>query len=182
MTQSIYFLSDLHFGHDNLIKFRNKIHGTSFENAGLMDEWLVDSWNSVVKKERDIVWVLGDVAWGNVALKNIARLTGKKNLILGNHDTQKMRIKEFLRYFNNIHGLYKKYSFVMSHAPIHPNELKYKGWEVNVHGHIHHIEKQKKIEEENPRKYINVNVDIIGPKTICLDQLRSRIEEMKNVL
>jgi len=178
MTQSIYFISDLHFGHDSLVKFRNEVQGTSFPDSSLMDEWLVDSWNSVVKKGRDIVWILGDVAWSNMALKNMARLTGQKRLILGNHDSQKMHVKEFLRYFTEIHGVIRKYGFVMSHTPMHPNELEYRNWKVNVHGHVHHIEKQKKMEEENPGKYINVNVDIIGPKPIHLDQLRSRIERM----
>lgn len=181
MTQSIYFISDLHFSHLSFSRFRQEVHPGSFSNINEHDEWLIDNWNSVVRKQRDIVWVLGDIAWNNEGLKRVKQLNGVKNLILGNHDSQRFKVQEFMRYFSSIHGVIRKYDFIMSHCPIHPNELNYHNWHTNVHGHIHHIEKQKKIEEENPGKYINVNVDILGPKPIRLEELRERIKRMKEM-
>jgi len=172
MGISIYFISDLHLGHTNILPFRGPIHGKEFKDIYEHNEWLVDNWNSVVKKKNDIVWVLGDVCWGNESMHYLAQMNGLKNLILGNHDTQRHKVQEFLRYFSGIHATVKKYGFVMTHIPIHPNELLYRGWEANVHGHVHHIEKQNLMDQ---KKYFNMCVDIIGPRPIKLEALKERI-------
>ena len=51
----IYFTSDLHFGHDNIIRHT----GRSFENAEEMDRILIKKWNQTVSS-RDEVYILGD--------------------------------------------------------------------------------------------------------------------------
>lgn len=81
--QGIFFTSDLHFGHRNIIKFCNRPWKTTEE----MDEALIENWNSVVK-DNDIVFDLGDFAFAtNGRWKDIlSRLNGKHYLILGNHD------------------------------------------------------------------------------------------------
>lgn len=80
---NIFFTSDLHFGHKNIIKFCNRPWETTEE----MDEALIANWNSVVG-EKDIVFDLGDFAFAtNGRWKDILqRLNGKHYLILGNHD------------------------------------------------------------------------------------------------
>lgn len=80
---NIWFTSDLHFGHKNIIKFCNRPWETTEE----MDEALIANWNSVVG-EKDIVFDLGDFAFAtNGRWKElIQRLNGKHYLILGNHD------------------------------------------------------------------------------------------------
>lgn len=168
------FISDLHLGHNNILKFRNElaIHSPNyFDNTKEMDEWVVWGWNKIVSK-RDLVWVLGDVVWSPESLPVLGRLNGTKNLILGNHDTQRCNYRDYMEYFSDIHGVWKKYGFVMSHCPIHPNELEYRNWSVNVHGHIHHKEKQDLL----GNKYINVNIDIIGNRPVSLDQIRAEIK------
>lgn len=82
--QGIFFTSDLHFGHKNIIKFCNRPWDTTEE----MDEALITNWNSVVG-DNDIVFDLGDFAFAtNRRWKDILeRLNGKHYLILGNHDT-----------------------------------------------------------------------------------------------
>lgn len=79
----IWFTSDLHFGHKNIIKFCNR----PWKSVEEMDEALIENWNSVVK-ENDIVFDLGDFAFAtNRRWKElIQRLNGKHYLILGNHD------------------------------------------------------------------------------------------------
>lgn len=81
--QGVFFTSDLHFGHQNIIKFCNRPWETTEE----MDEALIKNWNSVVKED-DIVFDLGDFAFApNWRWKEIlSRLNGKHYLILGNHD------------------------------------------------------------------------------------------------
>lgn len=81
--QGIFFTSDLHFGHQNIIKFCNRPWKTTEE----MDEALIENWNKVVKKD-DIIFNLGDFAFApNYRWKEIlSRLNGTQYLILGNHD------------------------------------------------------------------------------------------------
>lgn len=78
-----YFSSDLHFCHANIIKFS----GRPFEDVPDMNERLVERWNSTVGDD-DTVWVLGDVAMGQIAesLELCSRLNGNKILLCGNHD------------------------------------------------------------------------------------------------
>ena len=81
--QGIWFTSDTHFGHNNIIKFCKRPWKTTEE----MDEALIERWNSVVKPD-DIVFHLGDFAFAtNGRWKElINRLNGHIYLIVGNHD------------------------------------------------------------------------------------------------
>ena len=170
MSSQVFITSDLHIGHENLVEFRNQVHGTSHVDRNDMNQWLLAGWNSEVRP-KDHVWVLGDVAWTKEDLELLDSMNGHKHLVLGNHDTERstMGINEYLPYFESIHGCVKKYGFVMTHVPIHPQELAYR-WTHNVHGHIHH--KERIIDD--PR-YINVNLDVRSGFPVKLDDLREEI-------
>ena len=81
---NVWFTSDTHFGHKNIITYCNR----PFPDVVAMNQGLVDRWNAVVG-EQDSVWVLGDVVWGSVssAAPWLSQLKGQKNLIPGNHDS-----------------------------------------------------------------------------------------------
>lgn len=82
--QKIFFTSDLHFGHENVIRFDNRPFNTVEE----MDEELINRWNDKVGKG-DLVYILGDLIWKtaiNEAVQIIKRLNGQIILIKGNHD------------------------------------------------------------------------------------------------
>lgn len=82
--QKIFFTSDLHFGHENVIRFDNRPFNTVEE----MDEEMIKRWNAKVGKG-DIVYVLGDFIWRaatNESVSIIRRLNGQIILIKGNHD------------------------------------------------------------------------------------------------
>ena len=53
----IYFTSDLHFGHENVIRFNNR----PFRNEREMSRVLITNYNSIVKPD-DTVYLLGDLA------------------------------------------------------------------------------------------------------------------------
>ena len=82
--QKIFFTSDLHFGHENVLRFDDR----PFETVEEMDDELIKRWNDKVGKG-DIVYVLGDLIWKtatNEAVQIIKRLNGQIVLIKGNHD------------------------------------------------------------------------------------------------
>ncbi len=169
----VFFTSDLHFDHHNLCEFRKGIHSVDFISTKHMNEWIVESHNERVRKKNDIVWILGDVSWTEHGLEYLKLMNGRKRLILGNHDTQKMNISSFLPYFEEIHGVSKKYGFVMSHCPIHENEVREEyRWTHNVHGHIHHKERNIK-----DKRWINVNIDVRRGYPTSLEEIRQEMEE-----
>lgn len=80
----VFFTSDLHFGHENVIKFDKR----PFKTVEEMDEELIKRWNNKVAPG-DLVYVLGDMIWktlNNDAPKLLRRLNGQIILIKGNHD------------------------------------------------------------------------------------------------
>ncbi len=152
---NLFFISDLHFGHENVLKFSDLRYGDTVTEH---DEWLITQWNSVVTNQ-DVVYVLGDVVFKKESLKYLKRLAGNKNLVRGNHD--RWSAKTYLEYFNNIYGLLKKSGYWLSHAPIHPLELR--GCK-NIHGHVH----QNSIPDS---RYINVCVEQINGTPISIEQI-----------
>ena len=59
-NQNIWFTSDLHFGHRNVIRFCQR----PFEDEKHMGPKLIENWNNTVG-DNDIVFVLGDTFWFN---------------------------------------------------------------------------------------------------------------------
>jgi calcineurin-like phosphoesterase family protein len=80
---SIFFTSDHHFGHNNVIKHAKR----PFADADEMDEEMIRRWNSVVRKG-DTVYHVGDVGMCNpIKLRaSLDRLNGDIHLVTGNHD------------------------------------------------------------------------------------------------
>jgi calcineurin-like phosphoesterase family protein len=78
-----WFTSDLHFGHNNIIRYTQR----PYRDVHDMNEALIANWNNQVAAD-DHVWVLGDVAMGDInqSLQHIGRLAGTITLVAGNHD------------------------------------------------------------------------------------------------
>ena len=53
-----YFISDLHFGHLNIIRLDNRPFTTLEE----MDNKLIENWNNTVTRD-DTIYILGDFSW-----------------------------------------------------------------------------------------------------------------------
>ena len=61
---NVWVISDTHFGHKNILSFKDKdtgdaIRGKVFSSIDEMDETLIDNWNRVVKPG-DKIYHLGD--------------------------------------------------------------------------------------------------------------------------
>ena len=112
-----YAIADLHMGHAKLQKVR-----------GIIDDELVERWNSIVRK-RDVVYVLGDV----FRLDRLPELRGTKKLALGNHDTYPMA--RYLEHFSQVRAMFEWDNCLLTHIPVHPAQRK--RYRLNVHGHTH---------------------------------------------
>ncbi len=81
---AIWYTSDHHFGHANIIGYCDRPFASVWE----MDEAMVERWNERVGADDD-VWVLGDFAMGKTKeslRRSGPRLAGRKILVPGNHD------------------------------------------------------------------------------------------------
>ena len=170
----VRFIGCLHLGHESLAKHRG------FYDSYHHDEFLIKSWNQIVNK-KDLVYILGDVTMEtDEYYYQLDRLKGRKIVVLGNHDRHQ-DVKALLKYVESVAGVVDYKGYILTHAPIHPDEVGfYKG---NIHAHIHH--ENKLIEHFSPsryqdedsviqptlHKYKNVDAKLINflPKT--LDQL-----------
>ena len=127
----VYISSDFHIGHKNIHNFRRPEHcgfPVKFENEAQHREWLFDWVNDNVKK-RDILMLLGDIAFTDEALDAVGRLPGRKVIVKGNHDVQS---RSFGEVYEKEHGALRYKHTWLTHIPIHPQELR---GQVNFHGH-----------------------------------------------
>jgi len=83
---NIWFTSDTHYGHANIIRFCERPFATKEE----MDEALIERFNECVKPG-DTVYHLGDFSFARDPALVFRRLNGNKHLILGNHDWKRER-------------------------------------------------------------------------------------------
>lgn len=87
--EKVFFTSDLHFGHENIIKYCNR----PFDNVENMNKTLIDNWNETVPED-GIVFDLGDFALGGSSVWEdcAPKLRfSEHHLILGNHDLKNFR-------------------------------------------------------------------------------------------
>lgn len=142
----VWFTSDLHFYHKNICKYCNR----PYESVEEMNEGIIQNWNSVVKDD-DIVFILGDLGFcgSEKLIPLIERLKGKKYVVQGNHDSDKIMVK--LYEANLIEDYYKlttititgdvecpNQGLTLCHFPMIDWYNKEKGaW--MIHGHQHQL-------------------------------------------
>jgi len=151
---SVYFIGDPHLGHKAIGKYRPWTKDSA-ANSALIHKL----WNDTIRKN-DIVYVMGDAAFTNDECLALSKLRGRKILIKGNHDDYVSSILQ-TQVFEEIHGIIKYKGMWLSHAPIHPAELRGK---CNIHGHVHKHSVRKWYGALDKR-YYNTCVDVIYPKT-----------------
>jgi calcineurin-like phosphoesterase family protein len=102
-TPQIWFTSDTHFFHRNIIKYCPATRG-QFSDEFQMTGFMVEAWNSRVKED-DIVYHLGDVGFGKTEylVEVIKLLNGKKILVKGNHDERSLKSKSFIDAWEKIY-------------------------------------------------------------------------------
>ena len=172
---NIFFVSDTHFGHANILKF-TRADGSpmrSFASVQEMDDYMVEQWNSVVRPQ-DKIYHLGDVAMKKYDIGKVHRCNGHKRLIRGNHDIYPTKI--YLQFFEEIYSMRVLENMLFTHIPIHPESLRH-DW-INVHGHVHNNVPQL---HYGPR-YLNVSVEETEYRPLAIEELRQIIAERSTLL
>lgn len=165
----IFFTSDTHYHHANIIKYSNR----PYKNVEEMNQALIDNWNRVVGP-KDTVYHLGDVSFGR-ELKELNYLNGYKVFILGNHDKYFVENckKEGKNYEikNYAEISYMNEKLILFHFPLLTwNKARYGSFQ--LHGHIH----SKVPIYSNVRRY-DVGVDANNYTPVSIEQI---IESFKN--
>ena len=180
-----WLYSDPHFYHRNIVKFTN-YDGSPlrpWDDADKMTEEMIEWYNELVHPD-DRVYILGDVAFTRRALnESVPRLNGRKVLVKGNHDVDKLSY--YAQHFDDVRSYVVRKGFVLSHIPLHPDCLG--RWGLNIHGHLHgnHITKPYINGSDTPkddtydslnetvrdRRYRNVCVEQTNFRPILLDQV-----------
>lgn len=180
----VFFTSDTHFGHSNIIKYCQR----PFNSAEHMDEVLISNWNEVVSPQ-DIVFHLGDFCFGSDKewIKILQRLNGTKYLILGNHDLKKIansnQIKDYFADINmQMRVVVDKQKMLLNHYPF----LCFEGGYQNVwqlFGHVHSSKHSTGLDKERlvhlfPTQY-DVGVDNNNYRPVSFAQVSQIITEQQ---
>jgi calcineurin-like phosphoesterase family protein len=148
MSQKKFYISDLHFGHINVLKFDNR----PWDYIDDMEEDIIRNWNNVVRNGDD-VYVLGDFIWSAKDedwIEILSQLNGNIHLIRGNHDKRNMS-PQLKKKFASISD-YKEINgnerlVILSHYPILAYKHSYDPNTYMLHGHTHKTKEQEYIEK-----------------------------------
>ena len=155
-----FFTSDTHFGDHRTLN----IHRRPFGSVAEMDAALVEGWNSTVGA-KDEVWHLGDFARriGDAA-GLLARLNGRKHLILGNNDAAELeQVPGWASAADYQELEMDGRLLVLCHYPFRSWNGQHRR-SINLHGHSHGKLKPML------RQY-DVGVDARGFRPVTLEQL-----------
>lgn len=168
----IFFTSDTHFGHANIIDYVNR----PFKTVEEMDEIILNNINKTVFSS-DTLYILGDFTCGGSytkCMKYRSKIFCKNvHLILGNHDKRFIfngkespfeSEKDYyeIRKFNQL--------FCLSHYPM----LSWNGRDhdsIMLHGHIHSNKRSNEINKWQGIKRYDVGVDANNYTPVSIDSL-----------
>lgn len=138
-AEKMFFTSDTHFCHSNIIKYCKR----PFANIAENDEEIIRRWNEKVPED-GIVFHLGDVAFGDPErVDNILeRLNGTIYLVIGNHDwrrvvnNHKWRFEMMTQQINMKIG---KRHIILNHYPMLAFSGAWRGEDATyqLFGHVH---------------------------------------------
>jgi calcineurin-like phosphoesterase family protein len=172
-----YFTSDLHLGHENIIKYCNR----PFNNVEEMNKEIIYNWNKTVN-DNDTVIVAGDFSFFSTSMKGngtkteykewSSLLKGNKIFIKGNHDSNNNNKSKISSIVLKI----SKQDIFVTHRP---NDIVL-GYDLYLVGHVHNTWKHKIINDGYRNNLlINVGVDVWDFKPIRIDNILQYIARNK---
>jgi calcineurin-like phosphoesterase family protein len=172
---SIFLIADTHFGHGNIMKYCKRYQFMTEAEVRLlreghrdlriasasvqaMDDYLIAEINRVVGEE-DVLWHLGDFAWGRY--EEVRRYRDRIrcrtiNLVWGNHDRAAVR--------NLFHKTMEQGLITVEGQPIFLNHYPMLSWNRDFHGAWHcygHVHgRLKRFDDADPKRLaLDVGVD-----------------------
>jgi len=181
-TNKLFFSSDHHFGHKNIIKFQNR----PFKDVQEQDNELVRLWNETVPPDGIVIYQ-GDFALKlkSEKLKWILESLNyeKMYLIIGNHEKDILKKYWAKKYFEIISQRIEFYIqdgnkmnvIVADHFPLLSWNRKYHG-SYHTYGHVHNND----FIHPEKRTY-NVCIDVNNYRPISYDDLMLKMNKNDNV-
>jgi calcineurin-like phosphoesterase family protein len=174
---AIWFTSDTHFNHANIIDYSSR----PFVDLAEMETAMIAKWNALVKPG-DTVYHLGDFALSRGRTHSelidrlLSRLNGQKWLIVGNHDrdevTKSHRWNK-IAYYHEIKidlGGEHKQRIVMCHYALRVwNQMHRGAW--MLHGHSHGNL------TDIGGKTLDVGVDVHGFAPVSVEAVKAFMHE-----
>ena len=167
--ETVWVWSDLHLGHDNIIRYANR----PFQDAEEMDAVLYRNWARTVGDD-DLLLFVGDLAMrkavGEHTWETIRTSRGRaKQLVVGNHDltgSGVLRVDGFDDICSTL-TVDGDPPLAFTHMPLAEVPAGF----VNVHGHTH---------DEPPRRsrHINVSVEQLDYRPIALGRIKALAREL----
>lgn len=168
-AERLFFTSDTHFGHKNILKYAERPFASIEEH----DRALIENWNAVVPRD-GIVYHLGDFAFSRNPEAIFYRLNGSKHLIWGNHDRglrggaardmwasagEYREIRVAVTPAQNLQRI------MLMHYPIESwNKRHHGAW--HLHGHCH-----GSLPSPDWQKRVDVGVDVWNYRPVSFEQL-----------
>ena len=175
------YISDLHFGHKNIIRLENR----PFENLAEMHSKMISNWNSVVEPDDD-TWIVGDFIGGqkihSEAVKIIVnQLNGRKHLVLGNHDSDAFKVWTWQSLgFTSVHTVCKVEEYNdevwLAHHPDARERYNLPKYVTLFHGHTHSQGGTVSM-DDNVGCTVNVGVELWDYTPVTFEQIRSKLLE-----
>ena len=175
----IFFISDPHFYHNNIIKYTNR----PFNNIDDMNKTIVSNWNNKVPKD-GIVFLLGDVALTSKPLDLfglLSSLNGTIHLIIGNHERDALK-KEYIRQrWTTISDILEitvndnAQDIIMCHYPMLTWNCSHRGsWQ--LFGHVHGNLNKNGEMNHNPNQ-LDVGVDLHNFTPLSYNEIKTIINK-----
>lgn len=167
----IYYISDTHLGHKNIIRLCSR----PFKSVGEMDETIVSNWNAKLS-DNDHVYVVGDFSFkgSDPPQQYLKRLRGHKHLIIGNHDRKLINNKEAMAYFESVDDLLtindSGKQVVLCHYPLAEWDCYYRN-AYHVFGHIHNNKNAAYEFTKQTERAFNAGVEINNYEPVDFDEL-----------
>lgn len=169
----IYFTSDLHFYHTNVIHHADRPYSSVEE----MNQALIDNWNQRVRAS-DEVYILGDVILKGASYANeiLPQLKGHRYLIKGNHDRfaeQESFDKGLFVWIKDYHELkYQNQRFILFHYPIDRWNHFYRS-SIHLHGHSHNFSDYNERNVESGFRRYDVGIDANKMAPVSIEEIRA---------
>lgn len=174
-TNKIWFTSDNHFGHKNIIRFTNR----PFSDVEEMNQEMINRWNEKVGKNDD-VYHLGDFALASAGKTRQIRkqLNGRIHLIKGNHESSALECADCFEWIKDYYELKVNDRNGPKHIILFHYALKV--WNASHHGAWHlYGHSHGSLRDDDTSRSFDVGVDNHNFYPLSYDEVKKIIMQKK---